>query len=103
MKTLLEKRDAILDSLRAQFRCRVLEIVIVNPLEGDIPRTYAITRAPMGTVEPTGQIEIPTGLDALLRDISNNIAQGMADEDDEDDDDNNEAGIDAKFKGVTSW
>ena len=78
--TLLEKRDAILSSLRAQFRCRVDEITVHDR----VYKTH-ITYAIAGD-------GIPAGLDALLLDIANNIAQGLADETDDDD-----------HVGMTSW
>lgn len=85
--TLLEKRDSILDSLRAQFRCRVLEIVTVNPLD-NIPRTYAVQRT------PDDAATIPDELDKLLLDMANNAAQGLAE-------DEPDAG--RNYEGATSW
>jgi hypothetical protein len=85
--TLLEKRDSILDSLRTQFRCRVLQIVTVNPLD-NIPRAYAVQRT------PDGAAIIPDELDKLLLDMANNAAQGLA-EDDPD--------VGRNYEGVTSW
>lgn len=67
--TLIEKRDAILLSLQTQFKCRVAEINIHNPLNGTYT-VYAISHLR----------EIPAGVQELLLDMANNAAQGMADD-----------------------
>lgn len=59
--TLLEQRDAILESLRAQFWAKVI----------------AIQLAPLGSLSGlTASVDHPV-VDAFLRDLANNIAQGL--------------------------
>lgn len=79
--TLIERRDAILESLRASFKCRVAEINIYNPLDG----TYRVCAV-------SAVHGLPPTLEKLLLEIANNAAQGLADDGDRDD-----------HAGVTQW
>lgn len=55
--TLIQQRDAILDSLRSQFKAKVFSLTLKS-----------------------GAVATPAMLDSLLRDLANNIAQGLVDE-----------------------
>lgn len=79
--TLIEKRDAILASLRATFICRVAEINIYDPLNG----TYRVCAI-------SAVHGLPPTVETLLLEIANNAAQGLADDGDRDD-----------HAGVTQW
>ncbi len=59
---LIQKRDEILESLRIQFRAKIESI------------TFTRNPACVGEQSP---------LDAFLRDLANNLAQGLCDDDDE--------------------
>jgi hypothetical protein len=80
--TLIEKRDAILESLRAQVIAKVREICVYDRIKATTT-AYAIS-ATHG---------IPEAVHALLLDIANNIAQGLADDEPGSED----------LKGITSW
>lgn len=71
--TLLQKRDIVLDSLRVQFRARVLEIIVSDVADDRVDHIA------LGSHDR----EIDPRLDAFLRDCASNVMQALAEEDTE--------------------
>lgn len=65
--TALERRDVILESLRASFRCKVAEIMVREPASG-LVRAYALQVTE----------SLPAGVEVLLREVANNAAHAVS-------------------------
>ena len=68
--TLFQTRDVILQSLRVQFRARVLEITVHDVVDGSVDRIALVSN----------DTQIDPRLDVFLLDTANSIAQAFADD-----------------------